>query len=234
VAGLYSSLVILFFCCRRSGIDYLPEVWRYLKFIGSVIVLGALLFKLVSLSLFSSSSDVSLLSSEYSFLFNILAIQVLWFCLSVSRRIESVKTLDLCCSSVLIWQSLGKVGCFSAGCCAGTITFGGLSMPLQLAEACVFLLGGTVLFIVGRSVKRTGRMGLYFIAFYCIERFTTEFYRIDTGDRVIGLTLYQYLSVALLFLASWSYYNLGKALQRESVRLRPASFGSRRGVQPLR
>ena len=210
MAGFYLSLVVLFFSSRRDHIEYLPLVWRYLKLVAVISILGTVLFKVGIFLLSSASSGVTSLFSDYSFLFNLLAMLILWFCLPASHKVESAKLLDLSCMSVLAWQGIGKFGCFSAGCCSGVVSLGDFALPLQIVEASLFLLASATLFISNSIFKRTGRYGFYFVAFYCVERFMTEFYRTDTGERVLGLSIYQYLSIVLLVLATWSYITLGK------------------------
>lgn len=143
------------------------------------------------------------------------AVAVSIFC---KRKKQNLFTyLDLICPSFAIGQAFGRIGCFLAGCCYGSVTdscFGvtypagvgsaapaGIPLlPTQLFESafcfllCIFL---TVLF---KNRKKEGTVtGMYFIL-YGVWRFFIEFFRSDDRGSVFGLSTSQFIGIFVILL----------------------------------
>lgn len=134
---------------------------------------------------------------------------------------------DLAAPGIAIGQALGRLGCFSAGCCYGKptelawgITFtsqyahDNVGVPLNIAlhptqlyesigAFCLFL------FLMWRLSRKhfTGQILLEYLMLYALLRFVIEFYRYD--DR--GFVLYELLSTSqfiaiLIFVGSTAVY----------------------------
>jgi phosphatidylglycerol:prolipoprotein diacylglycerol transferase len=143
------------------------------------------------------------------------------------KKLPAWTIADLAAPGIALGQALGRLGCFSAGCCYGKptdmawgITFTSqyahdnvgvpLNTPLhptQLYESigalCLFL------FLMWRLSRKhfTGQILLEYLIFYALLRFVIEFYRYD--DR--GFVLYGLLSTSqfiaiLIFLGSAAVY----------------------------
>lgn len=118
-------------------------------------------------------------------------------------------------------QSFGRVGCFIAGCCYGTIcnhawavtytnndVFAPLYVPLhpaQLYSACI--LFGIFIFLycfAQKSNLKTGQLTLLYLILVGTERFVVDFWR---GDRtflssdIFGLSVHQLLSGGIVIIA---------------------------------
>jgi phosphatidylglycerol:prolipoprotein diacylglycerol transferase len=135
-----------------------------------------------------------------------------------------LRTGDSFAAPVAAAVAVGRLACFSAGCCFGTVTAlpwgvdfgdGQARHPTQLYE-CVFHLSAALLLILlqRRGLCRGQLVKLYILA-YLVYRFFTEFIRPEVR-LTVGLTLYQLACLALipLFVLLW-------ARSRESFSGRP-------------
>ncbi len=124
-----------------------------------------------------------------------------------------VKTGDSFAVAVPLSIGIGRLACFSAGCCYGTPTalpwgvdFGdGISRhPTQLYETAFHLMAAAVLAILlHRGMFRGQLIKLYFISYF-VYRFVTEFIRPEP-KWWLDLTGYQWAALTLipLFAALW-------------------------------
>ena len=124
-----------------------------------------------------------------------------------------VKTGDSFAVPVAAALAIGRLGCFAAGCCHGTVTtlpwavdFGdGLRRhPTQIYESAFHLTEALILaWLVRRGILRGQLIKLYLIA-YLIYRFLTEFIRPEPV-LALSLTGYQWACLGLVpvFVALW-------------------------------
>lgn len=109
------------------------------------------------------------------------------------------RTADVLAPGVIIGQAIGRLGCFSAGCCWGkptqvpwAVTFTdiyaarqvGTPMdvavhPSQLYESAAAFLLFLFLLWLARRKRFHGQVALAYIALYSVIRFTLEFWRGD-------------------------------------------------------
>ena len=130
-----------------------------------------------------------------------------------------------CC--VLIGHSLGRVGCFFAGCCYGKVTHSWLGVkfpdlpepvyPTQLYEA-VFLL---IMFIICSYLllrkKFRHNMTVYLIS-YGVFRFLIEFIRGDDRGKLFGvLSPSQFWSLCMVILGVVLYFAMERIWKREDL-----------------
>ncbi len=129
------------------------------------------------------------------------------------------KTLDLFAPSLAIGHAIGRLGCFSAGCCHGKptnvpwgITFdnpdslailGTPLHPTQLYESGSELVIFIFLMLLRRRKSFNGQIFWSYVLLYSVARFIIEFFR---GDRARGF-IYNDFSIAqsissVLFLAA--------------------------------
>lgn len=117
-------------------------------------------------------------------------------------------SLDLATRPTLGAMAIGRVGCFAAGCCAGTATTlpwavadrdGHLVHPVQLYEAAADVV---LLLVLGRVAR--GRPGTRFLAAtlgYTGIRFATEFVRAGRTQYMgLGIVQWSLLALALALL----------------------------------
>lgn len=121
-------------------------------------------------------------------------------------------TFDLAAPAVALAQSLGRIGCFLAGCCYGKPTesaFGvvfhsssyapaGVKLfPIQLVSSGLDFLNFLLLFALWRKggLKR-GMVGALYIITYSVGRFILEFFRGDLERGAVGaLSTSQFIAV---------------------------------------
>jgi len=136
-------------------------------------------------------------------------------------------TLDVFAPGLAVGHAIGRLGCLCAGCCWGiathlpwAITFRNpqawqltgvpLGIPLHptqlyesLAEAIIFVV---LLWRIRRPHAEGMIFGLYLIL-YSISRFIIEFYRFHEQPLEAGLSLTQWISIAMLLLGVWILMN---------------------------
>jgi phosphatidylglycerol:prolipoprotein diacylglycerol transferase len=141
--------------------------------------------------------------------------------------LEPWKTLDLFAPSMALGHAIGRIGCFSAGCCYGkptTLPWGvtflhpesmaitGIALhPTQLYESGAEL-GIFIFLMLFRSRKRFhGQLVWLYVLLYSAARFTIEFFRGDAERGFIFNTLSSAQGISLiLFLTAFYFLNSRK------------------------
>jgi phosphatidylglycerol:prolipoprotein diacylglycerol transferase len=124
------------------------------------------------------------------------------------KKLPFFKIADILMPFVALGQAAGRIGCFLNGCCFGkesahgiySSVQGAVLIPTQLYSA---LLLVCIFFILRFLQKRPHHAGLVFFAYlllYSAKRFFIEFWRGDSPTLLFGLTLFQFISLAI-FLA---------------------------------
>ena len=128
---------------------------------------------------------------------------------------------DIQLPGVALAQSLGRIGCFLAGCCYGRptdswlgVTFPPHSMapsgvpliPTQLFSSAGDLLICIILLLVDKKKHRDGLILYLYLILYSVGRFFIEFFRDDSRGSVGALSSSQF--IALLVLAGAVLYGL--------------------------
>lgn len=144
------------------------------------------------------------------------------------QNLPWLKTADVFAPGVALGHAIGRLGCFAAGCCWGSVcerswavTFENpaahdltgvpLGIPLhpaQLYESA--LVAGLALFLYRRSLQphREGRILAFYLVLYAIIRITVEFFRFHEQALPWGgpLTWTQWIAVGLGLLGAWVLY----------------------------
>jgi len=127
------------------------------------------------------------------------------------------KTADAFAPGIALGQAIGRLGCFSAGCCWGkptTLPWGVRFTPLgheitgvpidvhlhptQLYESAATLLIFIFLLWLSGRKRFSGQVILFYAVLYSIARFTIEFWRDDPRGDIAGLTTLTGLSTSQL------------------------------------
>ena len=143
----------------------------------------------------------------------------------VFRHKENVKCFftiaDIASASIAAAHSLGRVGCFFAGCCHGAETDGffGIYMPavgksvvpLQIYEA--LFLAGLFIFLAWRAVRgKTFNLAIY-MSSYGVWRFLVEFLRDDyRGETFVPFLSPSQLTAVFMIIGSGILVLLQKKL----------------------
>ncbi len=135
------------------------------------------------------------------------------------HRVQPWKILDLFAPSMALGHAIGRIGCFSAGCCYGrptTLPWGvtflhpdslalrGISLhPTQLYESAAEI--GIFIFLIFYRKQKSfhGQLVWLYVLLYSIARFIIEFFRGDAGRGFIfgNVSLAQGMSVILFITA---------------------------------
>ncbi len=154
------------------------------------------------------------------------AIAAAWF--ARAKRMPLLGTLDIAAPALALGQSLGRLGCFFAGCCYGAechlpwaVTFtdarglAPLGVPLhptQLYASLSNLAIFAVLFFALRPRQRfEGQLFGSYLVLYPAARFLIEFFRDDPRGSLGPLSTSQALGVPLFFFGLWILVRRGIA-----------------------
>jgi phosphatidylglycerol---prolipoprotein diacylglyceryl transferase len=148
------------------------------------------------------------------------ALPVAWW---YARRhgLDGWRTADVLAPGVVLGQSIGRLGCFAAGCCWGracdlpwAVTFKDpytarqvgtpidLALhPTQLYESLATALIFVVVLWIARRKKFHGQVTLAYVALYAVARFGIEFFRGDAARGVVfggALSTSQFIAILML------------------------------------
>ena len=126
------------------------------------------------------------------------------------------KTADAFAPGIAVGHAIGRMGCFSAGCCWGKPTSSWLGVhftekaneltgvpidtalvPTQLIEAFANLLIFVFLLWLTRRRKFEGQIIYAYLMVYSVARFTIEFWRDDPRNGLLGLSTSQLIAIPL-------------------------------------
>jgi phosphatidylglycerol:prolipoprotein diacylglycerol transferase len=143
-------------------------------------------------------------------------------------------TADIFAPSIAIGHAFGRLGCFAAGCCYGTISealpwgviftnpecLAPLNValhPVQLYEAAGEFMNFLILIGLMRYKKFDGQLFMTYLLLYGILRFIVEFFRGDTarGFLVGPVSVSQGISILMVLAAVAGFV----ALRRRNTRL---------------
>jgi len=176
---------------------------------------------------------VATLQSAGTFYGGILGAMVWVIVYSQIQKAPLLSVFDVAAAPLALGHSIGRIGCFVAGCCYGKptslpwgVTFtdpvaariAGTPLhvslhPTQLYEAAAEFLNFLVLVWLGRRQKFSGQVAATFFILYGVERAGIEFLRGDPGR-----TLLFHDTVSLMQLVSLSWVILGAFLWWRGLR----------------
>jgi len=174
-----------------------------------------------------SQNPTSLLRSGGVFYGGLVAavLTSLWF--FQKHRLNTWQMTDIMAPSIALGHAVGRLGCFSAGCCYGkptTLPWGvtftdsyaqqiagvPLEVPLhptQLYEAGVEALIFLTLLLLARHKKFDGQIFWSYVIFYSVARFVIEFLRGDHRGFLFdgALSTSQFIGILMLITAVVAY-----------------------------
>jgi phosphatidylglycerol:prolipoprotein diacylglycerol transferase len=140
------------------------------------------------------------------------------------KRMPLLTTFDVFAPGLALGHAIGRLGCFAAGCCWGAecrlpwaVTFRDpfanerfgtpLNVPLhpsQLYEAGAELaIFAFLMWLFNKRTHREGALLGWYLVLYSIVRFLVEFVRYHDQPLQAGLSLTQWMSLALLPVGVW-------------------------------
>lgn len=118
------------------------------------------------------------------------------------KKTDFWKTFDLAVPCVALAQSLGRIGCFLAGCCYGRETDGACGVifqnspyvpagvrlfPIQLVSSGLDFINFVCLFWLWRKAGlKSGMVGAVYVITYSVGRFFLEYFRGDLERGTVG------------------------------------------------
>jgi len=121
------------------------------------------------------------------------------------KKLGLFRILDLLVPFIALGQAIGRIGCLLNGCCFGRVsTFGiyfkvfdQVLIPTQLYSSLLLLLIFFVLRFMQDRKHLPGQILCAYLFLYSIKRFFIEYLRNDTPRIFYGLTIFQFLSLAM-------------------------------------
>jgi len=202
----------------------LPNSFFYIVFIAGFI--GGKLFLFFERPLYYIQNPQNILtafSGGFVFYgsFICITLTIIWYLRK--HKIPVLPILDILAITTTIVHSIGRIGCFFAGCCYGkeTDSFIGITFPnsnsitvhpTQLYEVFSILFIMCLLFISKQNKKFNGQIFMFYVALYAIARSFLETFRGDTRGFIIDrfLSHSQFIALCLLTITFFIYIKLNK------------------------
>jgi len=215
-------IVALWFTARTAARDGLPsnKVYDLGLYILASALIGAKLFMI-----FTEPEDFGSLKQIFSLDFLgsggvflggfLMAVLVSVIVMRLSK-LPWGKTADAFAPGIALGHAIGRLGCFSAGCCWGkpsasviAVTFTAKAheltcvpitsalIPTQLIESASNLIIFGLLLWLRKRRAFDGQIIFAYAMLYSIARFTVEFWRDDPRGVILGLSTSQFISVLM-------------------------------------
>jgi phosphatidylglycerol:prolipoprotein diacylglycerol transferase len=230
--GVIVGLILARWQARKFGLD--PDrIWNVGIYMVLIALLGSKLWlvlgdlpyylhnprEILSFSTLQSGGDI------YGGVMFGLAF-LLWYV--YREKLGYWAVADIFAAPLALGHSIGRLGCFSAGCCWGKpttmpwgITFTNplaaqlvgtplnvKLQPTELFEAGAEFINFLLLIWLGRRRNFTGELAAAWMVLYGTERFIIEFYRNDPGRGMMfhnSFSFMQVVSLILIFIGGWMF-----------------------------
>lgn len=213
--GIVTAMIISMVRGKKRGfnIEHLTDIMMY-GVIGGLI--GAKLLYLITElpQIIKDPSSIKYMITGGFVVYGAIiggALSVLLYC--KIRNTSFLEHFDLLAPSIAFAQSIGRIGCFLAGCCYGAETNSPFSIrfkesliapngvnlyPTQIISSIGdFIIGAILLKFASKTRKRGQTSGLYMIL-YSIGRFMVEFLRNDPRGEIGTLSTSQFICIFVL------------------------------------
>jgi phosphatidylglycerol:prolipoprotein diacylglycerol transferase len=139
------------------------------------------------------------------------------------QKVPVVKMMDFIAPYIALGQAIGRIGCFLNGCCYGRPSaVCGIYFPVHDAELIPTqlysfgILFGIFFILRWLRAKKIqdGIVFAYYILLCAIARFFIEFLRADSKNIIFGLTVFQVISLLLVFLSVYAIIHIASRKQR--------------------
>jgi len=205
---------------KELGLNNLSNNFFYIIFIAGFIG-GKLFYYLEKPIYFWNNPNLLLDNFSGGFVFygsfvTIIPI-VIWYL--KKHKIAVLPMLDILGITTLIVHSIGRIGCFNAGCCYGSHTNSNFGIvfptthnisvhPTQLYEAVILIILIVILLVIKTRQQFSGQIFLLYISFYAISRAIIELFRGDNRGYVIENWISHSQFIALLILTTALFFYL--------------------------
>ncbi len=126
------------------------------------------------------------------------------------KKVLVIRAFDLLAPFAALAQSIGRIGCLLNGCCYGRESaYWGIYfkvhdaflIPTQVYSSLLLLIIFVALRLIQDRNLPRGSVFLAYLLLYSCGRFLIEFLRADNPRILFGLSLFQFISIALFFLS---------------------------------
>lgn len=125
------------------------------------------------------------------------------------KNLSVYKILDLIIPFVALAQAIGRVGCLLNGCCFGKVSKFGIYfavhnsvlIPTQIYSSLLLIFIFIILRFLQDRPHKEGKIFFAYLLFYSVKRFFIEFWRADNEAILLGLTLFQIISIIIFCIA---------------------------------
>jgi phosphatidylglycerol:prolipoprotein diacylglycerol transferase len=173
------------------------------------------------------SAILDTLSNGFVFYGSFIAIIPVSIWYLKKQQIAILPILDIAAIAITIVHSIGRLGCFGAGCCYGSPTNSsfGLVFPLshgksvhptQLYESFLLFLIMISLLLFKKHKQFDGQLFLIYLGIYAFGRIFLELFRGDTRGFLISNSIShsQGIAMFLIMISTFFYYKLNKQLYK--------------------
>ena len=218
---------------RELGITNISNTFFYLIFIAGFVG-GKLFFYLQDPLLYIQNP--SLMSDNFSggFVFYgsfvVIIPYIIWYL--KKHKIPVLPMLDIFAITTTIVHSIGRLGCFSAGCCYGApttsssglifpTTHGASVHPTQLYEVLLLVCIMLTLLMVKKHKQFNGQVFLIYLMLYALGRGILEFFRGDDRGFIIEnvLSHSQFIGLCLISISAYFYYKYYKQTDLKTINI---------------
>ena len=139
------------------------------------------------------------------------------------NHLPILKVADFISPYIALGHAVGRIGCFLNGCCFGkTSELWGIYFPVHQARLIPSQLYSSfflvVIFLVLRWFRtrphKQGEIFAFYILFYSTMRFFIEFIRGDSKPLILGLTIFQIISLFLIFISIYALHYIKSTKRR--------------------
>lgn len=125
------------------------------------------------------------------------------------KKLALYRVLDLVSPFVALGQAIGRIGCLLNGCCFGKESSFGLYFPVhnlvlipaQLYSSLALIFIFIILRFLQDKPHKEGKIFFTYLLLYSVKRFFIEFLRADNEIILLGLTLFQIISIIIFCLS---------------------------------
>ncbi|GGG43427.1 prolipoprotein diacylglyceryl transferase [Bizionia arctica] len=218
---------------RELGVVNLPNAFFYYIFIAGFIG-GKLFYYLQDPKLYLKNPSLLLDNFSGGFVFYgsfvIIIPYVFWY---LKRyKLPVLPMLDILAITTTIVHAIGRLGCFTAGCCYGSPTdsrFGiifptthNMSVhPTQLYEVGMLVFIMLFLLVIKKSQQFNGQIFFIYLMLYALGRGVLEFFRGDERGFIIDdkLSHSQFIGLCIIMLATYFYYKFYKQNKLKTINI---------------
>jgi len=192
----------------RAGIDP-NKVFdlSFLVLIGGIIG-GRFLYVVLNLSYFLEyPKEISMLHRGGLAWFGAITFATMAGIIFFKRnKWHVLKSIDFFAPYIALGHAIGRIGCFLNGCCYGRPASWGIYfpahdarlIPTQLISTLYLIIIFLILRFLQKKPHKPGEIFFSYLLFSSLARFLNEFLRADTPEILVGLTIFQIISVFLI------------------------------------